>query len=77
MSDAFGYVSFFITVFVPSRDIENLSRFKRVKLGTAWCEYADREKVVADFKANNLDLRSCDIRADFTLRQSLDCEFEK
>jgi len=77
MHGVFGCVSFSLTVFVPVHNDTSPARPKRVKLATIWCEYSDREKVVAEFKANNLDLRACDLRAEFTMRQILDCEFEK
>ena len=71
---AFGCVNFSLLVFVSTGDTTEPPRPKRVKLATVWCEYVDRHAIVAAFKNTNRNLRSCDLQAEFVLREGLDCE---
>jgi len=76
---AFGCVNFSLLVFVPVGDTNLPDCPKRVKLATVWCEYVDRHAIVAEFKrANGHRLFvSGDLKAEFVLREALDCEPER
>jgi hypothetical protein len=73
--NAFGSVTFTLTVFVSAGDTAMPARPKRVRLATVWCDYEQCHEVVAGFKRSNPHLLSADLRAEFTVREHLDCDF--
>lgn len=67
--DFFGQLCFFSFVTIPTSNVANMTREKRVKLATIHCRRSECEEYVANFKIENGNVKS--VHAEFSFRECL------